>query len=391
MTANAKLFLDCAYTSLNKKGEELCGDKVEIIKSDDRVTMVLADGLGSGVKANILATLTSKIVGTMLARGVSIDECVDTIINTLPVCKVRKVAYSTFSIAQIMGNECVLIQYDNPQTLVFKRGVCYDYPYTKRKIGDKEIIESRFTIEDGDAIFMYSDGVIHAGVGKFFNFGWTLEEVRKHTEIFYQDLYTAKSLSALVASSCNDLYDGLPGDDTSVGVIKIREGKELALMIGPPVDKSVDQEMCEKFMSYDGYKIVCGGSTSHVISNYLKEDIVTNLEYFDREIPPTATMKGVDLVTEGSLTIHRALEIIKQLNKVNCLDYDFGSRRDGASLLVRFLLEKATDIHLLVGRALNPAHQKFDFPINFNSKLKMIEEFAGEIRKFGREVNIEYF
>ncbi len=391
MNSENELFIDCAYTSLNKKGEELCGDKVEIIKADNHVTIVLADGLGSGVKANILATLTSKILCTMLSRGVSIEECVNTIINTLPVCKVRKVAYSTFSIAQIIGKKCYLIQYDNPQTLVFRNGECFDYPYTTRMIDDKKIIESSFEIEEGDSIFLYSDGVIHAGVGKFFNFGWTLEEVKKHTEIFYNNNFTAKSLASMIAASCSQLYDGLPGDDTSIGVIKVRKKHNLSIMVGPPVDKSLDDEMCEKFMSLPGHKIACGGSTSHVISRYLKQEVNTDLEYIDKDIPPIGTLKGLDLITEGSLTLFKVLEKMRELNKINSIDFDFTNRNDGVSLLIKYIVEKASSVHFLVGRALNPAHQKFNFPINFNSKLKMIEELINEIKKYGREVTVEYF
>ncbi len=386
-----ELFYDSLYTSLNHKGEELCGDKVEIIKTPNSITMVLADGLGSGVKANILATLTSKIVCTMLSNGVSIEECMNTIMKTLPVCKVRHVAYSTFSIAQIIDNQCILIQYDNPRTLVFRNGVNYDYPYIVRKIDGKEIIESHFEIKPEDSIFLFSDGVIHAGVGKFFNFGWTLDEVKKHIEIFYKDNYNAKALSSLVAKACNDLYDSEPGDDTSVGVVKIKEKEIVSLMIGPPVDMSLDDEMCEKFLSTKGYHITCGGSTAHVVSRYLKTDIITNIEYHDIDIPPTAYMDGIDLVTEGVLTLHKVHALLKELNDVGCIDYDYSNKLDGASLIIKFLLEKSTTINFFIGRALNPAHQKYDFPINFNSKFQMIQEIMDELKKFGRDVFVNYF
>ena len=387
----SKFFYDCSYTSLNHVGETLCGDKVEIVKTDKACTMVLADGLGSGVKANILATLTSKILGTMLSEGVSIDECVDTIIYTLPVCKVRNIAYSTFSIVQIIGNKAILIQYDNPRTKVFRNGENFDYPYTSRLITNKKVFESVIELEPGDAIFMYSDGVIHAGVGKFFNFGWEMEEVVRHTEIFYKDYYTAKSLSMLVADACNDLYDNKPGDDTTVAVVKVRLSAETSLIIGPPVDKSQDYEFVKKFLSYPGYKIVSGGTTCQVVSKYLNSKIETNLNYYCKEIPPTAKMKGIDLVTEGSLTLFRVVEILKRINEKDCLDYTFADSKDGASLLVRFLLEKASTIHLVIGRALNPAHQKYDFPINFNEKLELVTSLKNELIKFGRTVTIEYY
>lgn len=388
---NDKYFFDCGYTSLNHIGEELCGDKVEIIKTENTTTMVLADGLGSGVKANILATLTSKILGTMLSEGISIEECVDTIIYTLPICKVRNVAYSTFSIVQIYNNKAILIQYDNPKTLVFRDGEELKYEYKSRNIAGKLVYETEIDLLPGDAIFMSSDGVIHAGVGKFFNFGWELKDVATHITNYYKDYYTAKSLSMLVADACNDLYDSKPGDDTTIGVVKVRDKNEVSLMIGPPVDSTLDKEIVSKFLSYPGYKIVSGGTTSQIVSRYLNQPIITNLNYFDKKIPPTAHMRGIDLVTEGCLTLESVVNMLKKVNKCNCLDYSFADKNDGASLLVRFLLEKASVVHLVIGRALNPAHQKFDFPVNYNGKIELIEELKNELIKFNRSVTVDYF
>lgn len=386
-----KYFYDCAYTSLNHKNEQLCGDKVEIIKKDNMVTMVLADGLGSGVKANILATLTSKILGTMLSEDVSIEECVDAIIKTLPVCSVRHVAYSTFSIVQIVDDIAYFIQYDNPKIQLFRHGTKLDYKVTTRIIDDKKIYETRIKLELDDAIFMYSDGVIHAGVGRFYNFGWSIEEVVNYTEIFYKDYYTAKSLSMLIGNASNELYDGQPGDDTTCSVIKVKKYAETTLVIGPPVDESLDAEMVSKFLSYEGYKVVCGGTTSNLVARVLGKTINTNFVYEDKNIPPIAFIDSIDLVTEGSITLNYAVKILENLNKIDFLDYDFASKKDGASLLVRFLLEKAAVIHIIVGRALNPAHQKYGFPINFNHKLELIGKLVIELRRLGRKVTVEYY
>ena len=116
------LCADIGYKSINHVGEQLCGDHVDIVEPDENSTViVLSDGLGSGVKASILSTLTSKIISTMLAEGLPLEECVSTIAATLPVCSVRGVAYSTFTIIHIKNNETAeIIQYDNPQVVVIR-------------------------------------------------------------------------------------------------------------------------------------------------------------------------------------------------------------------------------------------------------------------------------
>lgn len=174
-----KLCTDTGYVSLNKKGEQLCGDRVEIIaRNDNSLTLVLADGLGSGVKANILSTLTSKILSTMIENGMPIEECVDTIVKTLPVCSVRKVAYSTFTIIHVEENTtATLIQFDNPNVILLRGGKHWDYPTTSRVIEGKTILESKFPLQLNDMMIAMSDGAIWAGVGQSMNFGWQRDNV----------------------------------------------------------------------------------------------------------------------------------------------------------------------------------------------------------------------
>ena len=137
--------VDVAYKSLNKFTEILCGDKVEILQTQDSDIMILADGMGSGVKANILATLTSKILGTMFLNGATLEQCVDTIVQTLPVCQVRQVAYSTFSILQVHHNgEAYLVEFDNPSCIFIRDGKLVPIPKNIREVEGKKINEYRF-------------------------------------------------------------------------------------------------------------------------------------------------------------------------------------------------------------------------------------------------------
>ena len=176
-----KLYFETSWGSLNKKGEELCGDKVEIIKAGEDTVMVLADGLGSGVKANILASLTSKIVSTMLAAGTDIADVIETMAATLPVCKERQVAYSTFTFLRVSPDGMAhIVEFDNPDMVILRDGKSIFIPREEKVIADKTIRETRMQLEVGDICVFFSDGVIHAGVGMLLNLGWQQENVEKY-------------------------------------------------------------------------------------------------------------------------------------------------------------------------------------------------------------------
>ena len=335
-----KLCTDTGYVSLNKKGEQLCGDRVEIIaRSDNSLTLVLADGLGSGVKANILSTLTSKILSTMIENGMPIEECVDTIVKTLPVCSVRKVAYSTFTIIHVEDNTtATLIQFDNPNVILLRGGKHWDYPTTSRVIEGKTILESKFPLQLNDMMIAMSDGAIWAGVGQSMNFGWQRDNVVEFAERMYEDTLSAKMMAALIVDECNRLYAGEPGDDTTVAAVRVRERKPVNLMIGPPADPADVGKMMALFFAKEGRKIVCGGTTSKLAAGYLHEDVVTSLDYgTDPDIPPIATIRGIDLVTEGVITLSRVVEYANVFLNNSDLANLWSLQTDGASRIAQYL------------------------------------------------------
>lgn len=389
-----KLYVDVSYSAINKYGEELCGDKVEVSRNDDSVIVVLADGLGSGVKASILSTLTSKIIGTMLLHGASIDEAVETITNTLPVCKERELAYCTFSILQIFKNQdAYLVQFDNPLVVRLRKGKFEEIETTERKINGRRILESRLKIEHDDLFMMISDGVVHAGVGAVLNLGWEWHHVVEYLQKIYEPELSAHSVSKQMLSVCNDLYMKKPGDDTTVVAVKIRTPETVNVMVGPPVDKHKDGDVVHKFVHEEGKKVVCGGTTSQIVSRVTGKKMETSFDYIHPSIPPIANLEGIDLTTEGVLTLGKTLECIrKYMAHCNELEenVDFDGE-DGVSKLTKILLEEGTSIHFFVGRAMNPAHQNPEFPLDLGIKLKLVDEIIKNLRSLGKEVRVEYY
>lgn len=386
------LCTDIGYRSLNKYGEQLCGDHIDMVESDNDTIIVLADGLGSGVKANILSTLTAKIISTMMSEGMSIEDCVATIAATLPVCSERQVAYSTFTIIRIRGGEeAEIIQYDNPRMIFLRGGKNYDYPVETMTIGGKNICRSKLSLCDGDLLIAVSDGALHAGVGRELNFGWERSNIIDFMETLADGGFTAKTLTTILLEECNRLYGGKPGDDTTVCTVRIRKREPMNLMFGPPVNRDDQQRMISLFFAKEGKHIVCGGTTSTIVAKYLNKPLRPELNYSDPDIPPTASIEGVDLVTEGVITINRVVEYAKDYLVGNEAYSQWSSKQDGASRIARLLFEEATDINLFVGRAINPAHQNPDLPISFNIKMRLTEELESCLKKMGKRVRVSYF
>ena len=387
------LCADIGWKSLNHVGEQLCGDHIEIIEMDDDSTvLVLADGLGSGVKASILSTLTSKIIATMTSQGISLEECVKTIAATLPICKVREVAYSTFTIIRLINNEeAEIICYDNPDVIMYRDGKQYDYHLQELNIEGKIIHKARVKLQENETSIAMSDGCIHAGVGMSLNFGWERKDIAEFMESLTDVGFTAKTLSTVLTDECLKLYGGNPGDDTTAMTVRIRARQQMNLMIGPPSDRNDCDKMVSLFLSKGGKRIVCGGTTSTIVSQHLGKPIIPNINYFDPEIPPTATIEGIDLVTEGVITINRVNEYAKDYLENNESYKQWNYKQDGAALISRMLFEEATDINFYVGRAVNPAHQNPNLPINFNIKMQLVNELSESLKKMGKKIKVNYF
>jgi len=387
------LCADIGYRSINHFGEELCGDHIDVVEQGENSSViVLADGLGSGVKASILSTLTAKIISTMMSAGLSIEDCVDTIAATLPVCSVRGVAYSTFTIIRVtMGDEVEIIQYDNPHVILLRDGKNFDYPKTEKNIGGKKIFQSRIKMRENDVYIAMSDGCPHAGIGTAYNFGWQVEDIIEFMEPVSLAGYTAKTLSTILIDEVNKLYGGNPGDDATVCTVRLRKREPMNLLFGPPSNRDDCDRMMSLFFSKEGKHIICGGTTSSIAAKYLRKPIVPTLDFIDKDVPPIARIEGVDLVTEGVITVNKVLTYAKDYLEDNESYQQWGFRRDGASLICRLLFEEATDINFYVGRAINPAHQNPELPINFSIKMNLVNELSSCLEKMGKRIKVCYF
>ena len=384
------LFLEYGYTSFNKFGEELCGDKVSIVDKDGYITLVLADGMGSGVKANILSTLTSKILSTMVSNYISLQECVETIIETLPVCKQRGVAYATFSVIHLNKNgKGYMFEFDNPQCIFLRNCKPQDLEREMLNILNKKIYKTELNLKNQDMILVMSDGVPHAGIGKTMNFGWARNDIIEYLEKNINPHMSARCVANLLATASNALYMQEPGDDTTVAAVKIRQEQNINIMIGPPSRREDAEEYVKDFLSKDGLRIVCGGTTSQIVAEYMGEQVETILDYIDKELPPIGYIKGIDLTTEGVITLRKLIELSEEYIKVDSDEPKRFVRKDGASRLADFLFEEATCVRFFVGQAVNEAHK--GLPIDSTLKFKLVEKLSNNLEVMGKKIEIKYY
>ena len=389
--------VDMAYKSLNKNEEELCGDKVEILHPDNSHILILADGMGSGVKANILATMTSKILGTMFLRGIPLEECVETIAETLPVCRVRQMAYATFSILQVYDDgTAYLVEFDNPGCIFIRDGEIMKIPEQFRMIDNRRINEYHFKVKLGDAFVLISDGAINAGVGELLNFGWNWDSVAKYAQREYKKTISAMHLAAAISQACDDLYQYRPGDDTTVAVLRIGEKKLVNLMTGPAQCQEDDEGMVTDFMADENaVKVVCGGTSANIVARVLEKEInVAFTGEIDPNIPPTASIEGIDLVTEGVVTMNRVLKLLEQYTRDDEIDEAFFIELDkpnGASMLAKLLIEQCTDLHLFVGKAVNAAYQNTELPFQLGVRQKLVDQIEDVLKRLGKGVSVRYY
>lgn len=386
-----KYYMDFAYGSLLKHGEELCGDMVEFFNDENQFVAVLSDGMGSGVKANILATLTAKIGLTMLKEGMRIEEVVETVSQTLPVCSQNKVAYSTFTMVKVAKDGfAYIVEFDNP-TVFFMRGEeMLRLDWNERIINNKKIRECKIQLKERDRIVMVSDGVEFAGTRPTLNYSWQWKDIAKHLLKFTNENMNAKTITNNLLGVCNQLYYFEPADDTTVATIKVSSDSKAVLFSGPPINKKMDKEVVHKMMGSAGKKIVCGGTTANIVARELNVEYKSSTEIIDEDIPPIGYIEGIDLVTEGVLTLRKSCEILKKLLTTND-DSFLHKKKDAATLLSRILYEDCIHIKMIIGRCINPENLMTDISDDLSARLYVLNEMKNVLVKLGKIVEVEYY
>jgi hypothetical protein len=392
---NRDFFIEVNSQQRNHDGERICGDVFlyRYIKAENRVIAVLSDGMGHGVKANILATLTATMAINFTREHKEVERIAEIIMNTLPVCSERKVSYSTFTIVDIESSGRVnILEYDNPLSIILRSNQIFEPNWKKvtlekGKNSGKVLKTCSFIPEKEDRIIFCSDGVSQSGMGSdTFPFGWERDNVATYAAALVKSeaSISADVLAGKVVTMAhkNDGYKAK--DDITCGTIYFREPRKLLICTGPPYEKEKDKELAAKVVGYTGKVILCGGTTADILARELNRKIVDELIFEDPELPPESFLEGIDLVTEGILTLQKVNEILKSYN--NSIKLGKGP----ADKIVRLLME-SDEIHFVIGTRINIAHQDPNLPVELEIRRTVVKRIARLLEeKWLKSVTFEY-
>lgn len=371
-------FIEVDHTQIYKDAQLVGGDVFlsRKIKDENRIVSILSDGLGSGVKASVLATLTATMALNYVSSHFNLLKTARVIMKTLPVCSKRKISYATFSIVDMDGQgNASIIEYGNPSFILVRGEKIVEVPQETIELAPENartglLYFSRFQVRKGDRIILFSDGVTQAGMGtKSWPMGWGMDSARSFVTSAVKrtpDISARQLSKSIVQKAC--LIDGYhAGDDITCGVINIRSPRKTLVVTGPPIDPKRDHELATTFDGFNGKKIISGGTTTNIISRELNREVTVNLKDFHMDIPVTSTMEGADLITEGSLTLGKVIEILE--NDLNIDDLP----SNGATNMVQMLMDSDI-IHFVVGTRINNAHQEPNIPVELEIRRNIIKK-----------------
>jgi len=382
MSNATKLVCEVGKRQLIKHGEVTCGDSVEVVYTPEETFVVLSDGLGSGVKANILSNLTVKIISKMVSHHVPLQDIVETIIGTLPVCSVRNLAYSTFTILRITPDGMVdIIDFDGLPPITVSNGFVEVVERTSEDVLGKKINKARIQLKEDDYLLITSDGVTEAGLGLTLSFGLQTAGLVKALKEHVKDNKSAQDLVNQVIDICMSYYINEPGDDTTAVAVHMRQPRECALLTGLPADKADDAGMVHAFYTAAGRKLICGGTTAQVFARETGKEVHTIDSSLTDEVPPISQIDGIDLVTEGIITMDYCTRLLED-------DRTESLPKNGGSMLLEQLLW-ADRITIFCGTKVNEAYAQIKPGIRLRDTL--VEKLSRELQKRNKEVIVYYY
>jgi hypothetical protein len=394
---NNPYFIEVDYFQKFKDRQQVPGDTFlsRRIRGEGRTLAVLSDGLGSGIKANVLSTLTASMALNYMAGLRDIRKSSEIILSTLPICKVRRISYATFTFVDIDSQGMAkVIEYDNPPFILLRGNepVQVEKTVITGRISrqrDYELRYSTFQFRHGDRLIIYTDGITQAGIGTpAFPLGWGDEAVHRTAGSLVGNApdISARDLCKKLVSGAYQRNQFRAVDDITCAAVYYRSPRELLLVSGPPVHPEKDMEMARAVETFPGKKIICGGTTANIVSRILGRKLALdfNPQNLTSDLPPASSMAGVDLVTEGIITLSRVAQL---------LESDVPREQvapSPARTLAEHLLQSDI-IHVLAGTTINSAHQDPNVPVELDIRRNIIKKILHLLEhKYLKEIRLQF-
>ncbi len=394
---NSPVFVEMESFQFTKTGQAACGDdlQIKVLKNENRYLAVLSDGLGSGVKANVLANMTTTMALRFLQSNMDTLQSVETIMDSLPVCEVRKISYATFSMVDIrLGGVTRVVEMGNPQYIQL-RGDKEVPPLRHETIvskhwPDRQVECYELKMEPGDRLIVASDGVTQSGLGEGsqYKFGWrrsgelafAQERIQGNPEI------SSYALARSIAYQAYAISKNTCKDDITCLVVYMRTPRVMRLLTGPPYHKEHDREYALKADLGEEHTIVCGGTTATILERILGKRVEINISHLKPgdKLPPAGKIPGIALVTEGILTLTRVCVALEQ-------DEDLAQVPTPVRRIIDMMMQHDR-IEFVVGTKVNEAHQDPNLPQDLELRRGVIRRISDALtRKYRKEIEVSFF
>jgi len=297
----------------SKRTGDSCGDVFDSYRDASSTTLVLCDGLGSGLKANIYANMCCSRLIHLIKQGASIKKAFELVGKTMNDAWGKNTPFSVFTIARILNNgNTTIISYDMPPVVHISEGYA-SIIEGKISMWKKAVVyEASLHLKKNEGIVLLSDGITQAGLGRGLVNGWEAKGVANFLNFWMED---PKPDPDLLVKAIHQQAKGIlgteKGDDCSVAMAYNRKGITANILSGTPANIEDDEKFVNDFLSSEGIKIVSGGSTAKMLSRITKRPIEIT-DSGSSITPPIFKIKGITLATEGVVTLNQVFNILNE-------------------------------------------------------------------------------
>ena len=369
----------------NKNGQIVCGDCYLARRTPEYAVFVLCDGIGSGVYANIAAITCANRLQTLIGGDLSLKACCEMVAESMHRARTENIPFAAFSALRVLyGGQFNLYSYEAPQPLLIRDGKAAVLEQQFSTVKYEMIAESSGVLSEGDTLLLLSDGATQAGLGMGYPMGWGSDGIRDASNRLLERETPLPLLADALMEQALSISGGVYHDDTSIAMVTCGRASELCILTGPPTRREQDADIVETLMNTGGAKVVCGSSTSDLVARELKREV--RLEHISTGFsdPPEYAIDGIDLITEGAITLNQAMNLLEE-------DVD---ENLGASAVFRLIgfLKHADVITFLIGGAVNNAHADPLFiQVGIQPRAAVVRRMIDYLRQHGKLVIVKRF